>query len=110
MRLVYVEPGLTADAMEKHRKEYGYTIPALLDNAHQYVNRAGARNTPEAAVFIQGRLIYLGRIDDHYVEIGRERPQALHHDLEEVLTSLAAGKHVARRETRAVGCAIENQK
>src|SRR5579872_1827011 len=51
-RLVYPEAGLTAGAMEKHRKEYGYTIPALLDAGHQYVERAQARVTPEAAVFV----------------------------------------------------------
>src|SRR5262249_22761955 len=45
--LVYAEPGLTTEAMEEHRKEYGYTIPALLDTHHQYVARAHASVTPE---------------------------------------------------------------
>jgi len=63
-RLVYPEHGLTAAAMQRHREEYGYTIPAVLDAGHQYVARARAKVTPEAAVFVHGELIYLGRIDD----------------------------------------------
>lgn len=107
-RLVYPEPGLTASAMAKHRQEYGYSIPSLLDAGHQYVTRARARITPEAAVFVHGQLVYLGRIDDRYVDIGKARPEALRHDLEEVLAAVVAGKSIRRRETKAVGCAIEN--
>jgi hypothetical protein len=106
-RLVYAEPGLTAAAMEKHRKEYGYTVPALLDSGHRYVNRARARVTPEAAVFVQGRLIYLGRIDDRYADLGKARPEAVRHDLQDVLAATTAGKSIRRRETKAIGCAIE---
>jgi hypothetical protein len=94
--------------MEKHRTEYGFTIVPLLDTGHQYVTRARARITPEAAVFVRGQLTYLGRIDDRYVEIGKTRPEATRHDLEDVLAAVVAGKNLRRRETKAVGCAIEN--
>jgi hypothetical protein len=107
-RLVYPESGLTAAAMEKHRTEYGFTIVPLLDPSHQYVTRARARITPEAAVFVRGQLTYLGRIDDRYVEIGKTRPEARRHDLEDVLAAVVAGKNLRRRETKAFGCAIEN--
>jgi hypothetical protein len=93
--------------MEKHQSEFSSTIPAVLDADHQYVTRAGARTTPEAAVFVQGRLIYSGRIDDRYLDIGKVRPEAVHRDLEEVLVAVAAGRNLKRRSTRAVGCAIE---
>ncbi len=109
-RLIYPEPGLTAAAMEKHRQEYGYSIPSLLDADHHYVNRAGVRITPEAAVFVRGQLIYRGRIDHRYARIGTERPQALHHDLEEVLAAVVAGKPFPFRETAAPGCAMEKLK
>ena len=105
--LVYPESGLTETAMEVHRKEYGYTIPALLDARHQFVNRAGASITPEAAVFIQGKLIYLGRIDDLYADLGKARRVPQHHDLEEVLSAAVAGKSIPPHETKAIGCAIE---
>ena len=106
--LVYPEPGLDSTAMEKHRKEYGYTIPALLDSGHQYVRRAGARVTPEAAVFAEGKLIYLGRIDDLYADLGKTRRAAEHHDLDDVLAVVVAGKNIEPRKTKAIGCAIED--
>ncbi len=107
-RLIYPEAGLTAEAMEKHRKEYGCTIPAVLDARHEYVARAKVVVTPEAAVFARGQLIYSGRIDDWYVDIGKARRRAERHDLEEVLAAVVAGKTVAPRQTKAIGCAIEN--
>ena len=106
--LVYPESGLTAGAMDKHRKEYGYTIPALLDARHQYAARARVLVTPEAAVFVRGQLLYSGRIDDWYVDIGKARREAEHHDLDDVLAAVVAGKTVTPRHTKAVGCAIEN--
>ena len=106
--LIYPEAGLTAGAMEKHRKEYGYTIPAVLDARHEYVARAEIRVTPEAAVFVSGQLIYTGRIDDWYADIGQPKRKAARHDLDEVLAAVVAGKTVALRRTKAIGCAIEN--
>jgi thiol-disulfide isomerase/thioredoxin len=107
-RLIYPEPGFTAAAMAKHREEYGYTIPARLDPGHQYVTRSRVRVTPEAAVYVHGELIYGGRIDDRYVDTGKAKPQATCHDLDEVLAAVAAGKKLQFRQTKAVGCAIEN--
>jgi thiol-disulfide isomerase/thioredoxin len=107
-RLIYPEAGLTAEAMEKHRKEYGYTIPAVLDARHEYVARARVVVTPEAAVFVSGQLIYSGRIDDWYADIGKARRRAARHDLDEVLAAVVAGKTVALHQTKAIGCAIEN--
>ena len=55
--MVYPEPGLTASALERHCKEYGLAIPALLDADHKYVDRTQVRVTPEAAVFERGEEI-----------------------------------------------------
>lgn len=107
-RLIYTEADLTPAAMDHHREEYGYKIPGELDRGHWYVKRAGARTTPEAAVFVGGQLVYRGRIDDRYVDFGKSRAAAEHHDLDKVLAAVMAGKIPAFRETKAIGCAIEN--
>ena len=107
-RLIYTEAGLTSAAMEHHREEYGYKIPGEIDANHRYVKRAGVRATPEAAVFVGGQLVYRGRIDDRFVDFGKTRAEAEHHDLEEVLAAIMAGKIPRYRETRTIGCAIEN--
>jgi hypothetical protein len=107
-RLVYTERELSAEAMERHRREYGYPMPGLLDPAHQYVARAHARTTPEVAVFASGRLVYRGRIDDRYVDVSKARQQAERHDLDEALGAVVAGQTPPARETTAIGCAIED--
>ena len=105
--LIYVEPGLTASKMEEHRKEYGYAIPAILDEKLNYVKLAGARTTPEAAVFVNSNLVYLGRIDDRYASVSQSRPAPTRHDLEDVLQEIVDGKSLSFHQTTAVGCAIE---
>lgn len=105
--LVYPESGLTATAMKQHGREYGYSIPAVLDPDHRYVARAKARVTPEAAVFVKGRLVYLGRIDDSYVDIGKARAQPEHQDLDEELSAILAGRIPPFHQTTSVGCVIE---
>jgi len=105
--LVYPEPELTASAMEKHNREYGYSMPSVLDSSHKLVNMAKARVTPEAAVFVHGHEIYLGRIDDWYASWSKSRVKPLHHDLQDEITAVLAGAMPAYRETKAIGCAIE---
>jgi hypothetical protein len=106
-RLVYSEPGLTAEALKRHSTEYGYSIPALLDPDHRLAELAKADITPEAAVFVHGKLVYLGRIDDRYVSIGRARARPTSRDVEDELAAILAGKVPPFHQTEAVGCAIE---
>jgi AhpC/TSA family protein len=106
--LVYPEAGLTPAAMKQHGRDYGYSIPAVLDPDHHYVARARARVTPEAAVFVKGRLVYLGRIDDSYVDLGKARAQLEHRDLDEELSAILAGKVPPFHQTKSVGCVIED--
>jgi hypothetical protein len=106
--LVYPESGLTAAAMKQHGREYGYSIPAVLDPDHRYVARAKARVTPEAAVFVKGRLVYLGRIDDSYVDIGKAKAHPGRRDLDEELSAILAGKVPPFHQTKSVGCVIED--
>jgi hypothetical protein len=106
--LVYPESGLTAAAMKQHGREYGYSIPAVLDPDHRYVTLAKAGVTPEAAVFVKSRLVYLGRIDDRYVDIGKTKAQPEHRDLDEELSAILAGRVPPFHQTKSVGCVIED--
>ena len=110
-RLVYPNPQDSDDAIRTHIREYGYPAIGEADRNHGLAKKAGATITPEAAVFDrQGRLVYLGRIDDRFVELGRERPAAARHDLRDVLTALVAGKPISPSRTQAVGCFIADMK
>ena len=109
--LVYPNPIDDDAAIARHRLAFGLPAIAARDRNHTLVKAAGATITPEAAVFdAQQRLVYLGRIDDKFVELGRERPAATRHDLRAAVTALLAGVPVTPSRTQAVGCFIADMK
>ena len=111
-RLVYTEPNASGDSIRRHLDEHALTLTALRDPQHAFVKLVGARVTPEAAVFVPGgagaRLVYHGRIDDQYAELGRMRPAPTTHDLQEALEAVLAGRPVPRAQAPAVGCFIDD--
>lgn len=103
--LVYPVPGDSAAAVRQHLAAFAYDLPAVRDSGQVLVRLTGVTVTPEVAVLdVRGRLVYRGRIDDRWVDFGKDRPAPTTHDLEDALAAVAAGKSVAVRETRAVGC------
>ena len=106
-RLVYPSRTDRDGDIRDHMKQFGYAdMQAVRDPDLALVKFAGATITPEAAVVVDGKLVYRGRIDDRYVELGVERPAATTHDLADALTAVLAGKPVAHATTQAVGCYI----
>jgi hypothetical protein len=85
---------------------YAGAMEALRDPAHALVKFTKATVTPEAVVVAGGRVVYRGRIDDRYVELGLERPAPTQHDLADALAAVVTGKRVPRATTQAVGCFI----
>jgi hypothetical protein len=57
-----------------------------------------------AVIGAGGAVLYRGRIDDRYIEFGKDRPQPTERTLERALEAIVQGKPVAARETQAVGC------
>jgi hypothetical protein len=107
-RLVYPNPAEGTPAIREHMAAFAYAgaAQALRDPDHALVKAAGATVTPEAAVFAGGRLVYRGRIDDRYVDLGLERPSATKRDLADALAAVVAGRPVVPPTTQAVGCFI----
>jgi hypothetical protein len=89
---------------------YSYTgvAEAVRDPKLSLVKLAGATVTPEVAIYVGARMVYRGRIDDRYVDLGRERPAPTQRDLFEALTAIVAGKPVPHATTQAVGCYISD--
>ncbi len=111
VRLIYPNPLDVDETIQRHLEAYGLPRLAERDPAHALVKLAGATITPEAAVFdAQGNIVYRGRIDDRFVDLGRERPVATTHDLRNALTALLAGTPVTPARTQAVGCYIADMK
>ncbi len=107
LELVYPNRDETAEAVRKHLKEFGLPFSALRDLHHELVKLSKANITPEVAVFLPKEgLVYHGRIDNRYAELGLARPEATEHDLRDVLTAIVNRKPVPRSTARAVGCSI----
>ena len=106
--LVYPDPEVSPGTVRQHLKDYRYLDNhVVLDPRHALVKRAKAKITPEAAVFSSdGKLLYHGRIDNRFPELGQARPEATTHELEEALTSLSEGREVPTRYEAPVGCFI----
>jgi hypothetical protein len=107
---VFPNPGDTAAVVAQHNREFAIHEDSLLDPHQELVARAHATMTPEAAVFVVRSAdldeVYNGRIDDRYISLGQERPQAGHHDLEDAIRAALSGKPVPQAGGPAVGCSI----
>jgi thiol-disulfide isomerase/thioredoxin len=107
--LVYPGKSHSAEVIRRHELEYGYKIPALRDPQHVLVKESHVQITPEVAVFdVNRRLIYHGRIDNLYEEVGRARRAPTTHELEDAISAAVGGKSPAVDATHAVGCYISD--
>lgn len=106
--LVYPVATDTPAMIDAHRKKFAYAMDAVRDTRQELVKFAGATITPEVAVVQNNRVLYRGRIDDRYIEFGKDRPQPSVRDLERALDAIVAGKPVAVARTQAVGCILSD--
>ena len=106
--LVYPVPADSDAKIAEHRKKFGYTIPFQVDRDQVLVKQTGVTVTPEVAVMRDGHVLYRGRIDDRFVDFGKERTAPMHRDLEAALNAILRGMPVAEKETRAIGCFISD--
>jgi len=105
--LIYPNPAETPAAIRDHIKAFNYPVHALRDPKHELVKLTNVQVTPEVAVFDRAHaLVYHGRIDDRYVNLGVERPSPTRSDLADALTATLSGAKVREASTQAVGCFI----
>ena len=104
--LVYLGKTASAEKIRQHEAEYGYILPALRDPQHALVAQAQVQITPEAAVFDSyHHLVYHGRIDNLYEDVGRARPAATTHELDDAIQAALSGK-TPPPQAPGVGCFI----
>jgi thiol-disulfide isomerase/thioredoxin/mono/diheme cytochrome c family protein len=107
---VVSEPGLTRAAAVKFQQEFKIGLPLLFDAAGEIAAGLHPTHVPEAFVLdTSGEVVYRGRIDDQYGEIGKKRPVATTHDLSEAINAMLEGKAIASARTTPVGCPFEER-
>lgn len=96
------------DRAQRYAREYSIQFPVLFDQSGELATRLAPARVPEAFVVDeQGQVVYRGRIDDQWAEVGRRRTQVTRRDLSDAVEAVLAGRSVALAKTEAVGCVFE---
>jgi peroxiredoxin len=104
---VYSDPADNRAAVQKHDVDYQIPYPGLLDPGQTLARQTGARSTPEAVILSPaGEVLYRGRVDDRFVDLGKTRFRPAHEDLREALDQVLLGQPIANSVTKVLGCAI----
>ena len=104
---VQADPYVPEADVAKYASGFHYSFPLLLDPAQALVKLAGATITPQVAVFSpEGKVLYLGRIDNRVEDFGVSRPKATVPDLRNALDAVLAGRPVSPGRTKSIGCSI----
>ena len=102
-----VQPEDSYDLMVSRAKEKGYPFTYLFDEGQKVYPAFGATKTPH--VFLLNKkgndmvVEYIGTIDDNYKDASMVKEKYL----ENAVDALLAGKMIALKETKAVGCGIK---
>ena len=84
---------------------FNVRFPVILDSSGDLALRLGPRVTSESfLISTANRIVYRGRINDRFADIGRQRPRVTSHDLRNAMDAVARGGRFEPRETEAVGC------
>ena len=90
---VISDPTVTRAAAVSFVKEYKISFPVLFDASGELARRLKPAMTPEAFVLDHtGAVQYHGRIDDTWADLKKQRLTVQHHDLQDALAAVAAGK------------------
>ena len=104
---VQADPTVAGDVVARYARDYRYSFPLLLDPAQTLVRHANATVTPQAAILSpEGKVLYLGPIDNRVEDFGKSRPQATQAYVRLVLDSVLGGKGVAFSTHKSIGCSI----
>lgn len=104
---VQADPTVREADVVKYAKDFRYSFPLLLDPSQALVRHVGATITPQAAILSSdGRLLYLGPIDNRFVDFGKSRPQATESYLRSGLDDVLAGKAIVVASRHSIGCSI----
>jgi AhpC/TSA family len=105
-KYISVDSDAASKDLKQFARSYGLPFPALLDPKHVTVTLTGARAVPTVALFdATGRMLYCGRIDDRFPELGVQRAPR-ESSLRQAIESWHQGKPPKAARTRVIGCAI----
>lgn len=98
-------PGDGFEEMKIRAKEKGFNFPYLFDEGQKVYPKFGATKTPHVYIVTAKdmKVQYIGAIDNS----SRNPNKVTEKYVENALDALLAGKSIAKKETRAIGCSIK---
>lgn len=98
----------TDEKIQKFIEDYDLTISCVTDYDKLKTTFYGATIAPQVVVFDEKNqnLIYRGRINNSFAELGRRRRVVSSYDLRTVLEDVLNQRKVKVEETQAIGCYI----
>lgn len=108
---VAVNPNLNPDypedsleGMEKAIGEFGVKFPYLADTDQSLARLLDAQCTPEFFLYdAGGRLVYHGRLDDHW----QDETKVSRQELREAILALVDGRPISEDQVPSMGCSIK---
>lgn len=92
--------------MQQYARAQQYAWPYTIDSKNELADAFGASRTPECFLFdANGKLVYLGAIDDNPADPSKVNRKHLEQAIQEVL----GGKEVSIKQSRSVGCSIKRK-
>src|ERR1051326_6101274 len=80
--IVQSDPSLKAADARTHASEFGFKMPVLMDPTQSLATKTGVEVTPTAVVMSSvGQVLYIGRIDDRNIDLGKYRDAPTREDL-----------------------------
>jgi thioredoxin-related protein len=93
-------------AMQQYAKDQNYEWYYVVDKNNEIADAFGANRTPENFLFNKdSKLVYHGAIDDNPTDAYNIKRQ----HLKEAMNDLLAGKDIAVKESRSMGCVIKRK-
>lgn len=93
--------------IEDYKKKAKLTVMHNRDSAHLLFKKYDVHVVPEFILVRKGKVIYRGAFDDEYVSPGQRRRGVVTPYLQNAIVAAEAGKHIAVKRTKAVGCKVE---
>jgi peroxiredoxin len=94
------------EQMQARAKDKGFAFPYAFDAGSRVARAFGAQRTPEAFLLdANGIVVYHGAVDDNAQDASGVKESYLR----DALDALVAGKEIAVKETKALGCTIKWQ-
>ena len=88
---------------------YKVLYPMIVDKDKRLTKYVAARVTPEVMLLNRnGEMMYSGAIDDWIQELGKQKPKASKHYLQDAISACLSNKNVPVKRTMATGCLIND--